>query len=265
MTDSARTTLLQILNLAAVVGAITVNALANLLPLNDRNTGELSALYPNLFVPAGLTFSIWGLIYLLWIVFAIYQARTLFSARKDAFVDRIGPWFFLSGVANAGWLFAWHYERVGLSVLVMLVLLGSLLAVYVRLGIGVEPEAPRGERLFVHLPMQVYLGWITVATIANVTAFLVAVGWDGFGLSDQSWTILLVAVATAITVFMLRTRGDVPFALVVLWAFVGIVLRRLEVDPVPLYPLLLTLAGAMAVILGTIVVQVAGGRGSRRT
>jgi translocator protein len=251
MSSTTKLTILQLLNILAVAGAVTVSALANALPINDRTTGELSALYPNLFVPAGITFSIWGLIYLLLIGFALFQARTLASREKDGFVERIGGWFFLAGVANASWIFAWHYERVGLSVLIMIVLLLSLLATYLRLGIGATP-APPGERFLIRLPISVYLGWVTVATIANVTAYLVATGWEGFGLPDQAWAALMIAAAAAITLVIVRTRGDVAFSLVVLWALLGILIRRLQMDPEPLYPVLVILAASMTAILGAL-------------
>jgi len=252
MSSTTKLTILQVLNIVAVAVSIAVSALANALPINDRTTGELSALYPNLFVPAGLTFSIWGVIYLLLILFALFQARTVASREKDPFVERIGGWFFLAGVANASWIFAWHYERVGLSVLIMAVLLLSLLVAYLRLGIGVTP-APPGERFLIRLPISVYLGWVTVATIANVTAYLVAAGWGGFGLTDQVWAVTMVAAALAITLVIIRQRGDIAFSLVVVWALIGILLRRLEVDAEPLYPLLFTLAIALVAILVALV------------
>jgi hypothetical protein len=241
-------TLFQILNILGVATALTVNALANALPINGRTTGELSDQYPNLFVPAGVTFSIWGLIYLLWITLILYQARTLLSYRKAPVVERIGPRFFLNMLGNAAWLVAWHYERVGISVAIMLFLLGSLLVLYGRLGVG-ERAVSRGERYFVHLPISVYLGWITVATIANITALLVDVGWDGFGLGAQLWTIVLIGVAVGITLLMIQARRDVAFSGVVVWALLGILIRRLSTDPDPLYPVLITAILGIGIVL----------------
>ena len=219
--------LLQIGNILAVILTILINALAVILPLNGKTTQELSDALPNLFVPAGLTFSIWGIIYILWIVFAIYQVRDFF--KKDEidmpFLQQISVLFIVSSIANSAWIFLWHYEYVGLSLLMMIVLLLSLLALYVRLNIG-RSIVSMGERLCVHVPFSVYLGWITVATIANVTAFLVSIHWDGFGISALNWTIIIITVGTLLTILMLTLRKDIAFSLVVLWAFFGIWMKQ---------------------------------------
>ena len=237
---------LKILNLLAFLATIAVNAMANALPINGKTTGELSDMYPNLFVPAGLTFSIWGLIYLLLAAFIVYQVA---APSRDAadFLQRIGPLFILASAANIGWIFLWHYQRVPASLAVMLVLLGGLLAIYLRLDIGVQAPSWR-EKLLVQLPFSVYLGWITVATIANVTAVLVHAGWDRFGASEQFWTVVVLVVASAITLAVLFTRNDLFYALVILWAFIGILIKRLAVDASPSRAVIVTLAAGMAVI-----------------
>src|SRR4030042_324851 len=182
MIKRQKNTLLSILNLIGFLGTLIVNGLASTLPLNNKTTGELSDQYPNLFVPAGLTFSIWGIIYILLAIFVIYQ---LISAiRKDtqtiSFIDKIGVLFFITSIANIGWIFAWHYQVLPLSLILMLILLGTLIAIYLRLGIG-QSNATKTEKYMVHLPFSVYLGWITIATIANTTALLVNIKWDRFG------------------------------------------------------------------------------------
>ena len=238
--------LLKTLNLAAFLATVAVNAMANALPINGKTTGELSDLYPNLFVPAGLTFSIWGLIYLLLAIFAIYPiaAPTRSSAE---FLQRIGPFFILASAANIGWIFLWHYQRVSASLVLMLVLLASLLTVYLRLGTGARTVSWT-ERLMVHLPFSVYLGWITVATVANVTAVLVHVGWNRFGASQELWTVVVLIVAAMITLAVLLTRNDLFYALVILWAFLGILIKRLDVDSPPSRAIVITLAVTMAAI-----------------
>ena len=219
--------LLQIGNILAVIITILINTLAVILPLNGNTTQELSDNLPNLFVPAGITFSIWSIIYILWFIFAIYQARDLFKKEEInmPFLQQISILFIVSSIANSTWIFLWHYEYVGLSLLVMIILLFSLLAIYNRLNIG-RSIGSMAERLWVHVPFSVYLGWITVATIANITAFLVSVNWDGFGISELNWTIIIIAVATFLTILMLALRKDIAFSLVVLWAFFGIWMKR---------------------------------------
>ena len=238
--------LLKTLNLAAFLATIAVNAMANALPINGRTTGELSDLYPNLFVPAGLTFSIWGIIYLLLAVFSIYQIAAPLRSSTE-FLQRIGPLFLLASAANIGWIYLWHYQRVSASLLLMLVLLASLLGIYLRLGIGAGSASWR-QRLLVQLPFSVYLGWITVATVANVTAVLVHVGWNRFGASQELWTVVVLIAAALITLAVLFTRNDLFFALVILWAFFGILIKRLAVDSPPSRAIIATLAVSMAVI-----------------
>jgi hypothetical protein len=241
--------ILQIANIAGFLGMVTVNVLANALPINGKTTGQLSDQYPNLFVPAGITFAVWGLIYLLLAAFTVYQARDLFAGREAGlpFLRRIGWWFFASSALNALWIFAWHYERVALSVVIMLLLLGSLIAIYLRLGVGRPVESPEVKAL-VHVPFSVYLGWITIATVANITAWLVDIGWDRFGLSEAFWTVAMLAVATALTLAVLLTRSDIFYGLVVLWAFAGILIKRLA-EPTPaLQPIVLSLVIGMALI-----------------
>jgi hypothetical protein len=227
MTPQGKKKLLQAGNILAMIITIVINGLAVILPLNGKTTQELSDALPNLFVPAGLTFSIWGIIYILWVVFAVYQAKDLFKKEETPmpFLSQISVLFILSGVANSAWIFAWHYQQVGLSLILMIVLLLTLIAAYVHLNVG-RAAVPLKEKLCVHLPFSVYLGWITVATIANVTAFLVSVHWDSLGVSDVIWTVLVVSVGTLITILALVTRRDIAYSLVVIWALLGIYIKR---------------------------------------
>jgi hypothetical protein len=254
MNGSRRVLPLSILNLLGFVGTVVVNALASILPINDITTGALSDLYPNLFVPAGLTFTIWGLIYVLLGIFAIYPLIP--SIRRDAqkidFVRRIGPLFFISCIANIGWIFAWHYQILPLSLVLMLILLGCLLAIYLRLNVG-KSEATKAERYFAHLPFSVYLGWITIATIANVTALLVDINWMRWGLSQQFWAVAVIIVGIAIALSVLFTRKDIFYCLVVDWALLGILLKRLSDASMPDQSVVVvTIVGVALVTAGVI-------------
>ena len=225
--------LLQIGNIIAVIITIIVNGLANILPIGGKNTAELSDNIPNLFVPAGITFAIWGIIYVLTILFAIYLAKDLFKNEKTTtpFLEKISYFFILTSIANIIWIFLWHYEQVLLSLLAMLILFASLLLMYLRLNIGKEKVSLK-ERIFIHVPISVYIGWITVATIANVTAVLVTIGWNGFGISEEIWTMLVIIVAAIITILMLIKRKDYAYSAVIIWALIGIYLKRSVVDPI---------------------------------
>lgn len=215
--------ILSIFNLVFFIGIVIVNSLAVILPLNNKTIGELSDQYGNLFVPAGSTFSIWGVIYLLLAIFAIYQLVYAFRIKEQnsTFIEKIGWLFIFSSLMNMSWIFAWHYEMVLFSVLIMLVLLLSLIAIYVQLGIG-RLEASKTEKYLVHLPFSVYLGWITIATIANITALLVDINWYRFGLSEPFWTVAVIIVGIIIGLIMIFNRKDIFYALVVDWALCGI-------------------------------------------
>lgn len=210
-------------NVLSVLVALTVNALANSLPLNGQNTGQISDRFQVYFVPAGYVFAIWGVIYLGWIAFALYQA--LPAQRENPRLRRLGYWFALSGLFNAAWLFCWHYNLFGLSVLVMLGLLGTLLAGYLRLDVGRARPGAAG-RWAVDVPFGIYLGWISVATIANVTSWLDWIDWGGFGLAPQAWAVVMLAVASLVGLGMALTRREIAFPLVLAWSFAGIAVEQ---------------------------------------
>lgn len=247
---------LSILNIFGFLCVVIVNALANALPINNKTTGALSDQYPNLFVPAGLTFSIWGLIYVLLAVFVVYSMIIALKAdNRSSFIDRIGILFFLTCIANIGWIFAWHYEIVPLSIILMILLLACLIAIYLRLSIG-QSNVSNQEKYLVNLPFSVYLGWITVATIANATALLVNVNWNTFGLGEQFWTVCVITVAIIIALIMVFQREDIFYGLVVVWALTGILIKRLAVDPTPYYSILITVIAGLILLSLAIIFQI---------
>ncbi|MFN2195534.1 MAG: tryptophan-rich sensory protein [Anaerolineales bacterium] len=215
----------QWVNMLSIVALVVMNILANALPLNGQNTGEISDRFQVFFVPAGYVFAIWFLIYVGLIAFGIYQA--LPAQKENARLRRIGYIFALSCLANISWLFFWHYEQFPLSLLAMLVLLVCLVVVYLRLGIGQTVVSTR-EKWLVDIPFSIYLGWITVATIANVTDVLYYLGWSGWGLSPQAWAVVMLAAAVIITGAMILTRGDTAYALVIIWAAAGIGVKQAD-------------------------------------
>ena len=248
---------LSILNLLGFLSIVFVNYLAVTLPLNNKTTGELSDQYPNLFVPAGFTFSIWGVIYLLLAIFIIYQLIYAFrgDTQNSSFLEKIGILFSVSSLANLSWIFAWHFELVPLSLFLMLILLSSLIAIYVKLQIG-RSDSSRSEKYLVHLPFSVYLGWITIATIANTAAFLVDLGWNRFGLSEQFWAVAVIIIGIAVSLTILFYRKDIFYCLVVNWALLGILIKRLTVDIVPVQSIITVVILGLTVISLGIVVQI---------
>ena len=216
-------TLRQMINVVVVIVTLAVNILANAVPFNGQLTGEISDRFQVYFVPAGYVFSIWGIIYLGLIAFTIYQA--LPSQRENPNLRKLGYVFAVANLANAIWLFFWHYNLFPLSLLAMLVLLVCLLASYLILQIGCS-TATRAEKWLVHLPVSIYLGWISVATIANVTDVLYDLRWDGFGIAPQSWAVLMLVVALFLAMLMALTRRDVAYLLVLVWSFAGIGIKQ---------------------------------------
>ncbi|NPV83690.1 MAG: hypothetical protein HPY46_08945 [Candidatus Aminicenantes bacterium] len=212
---------------------VVVNYLANALPINNLNTGQLSDKYPNLFVPAGFTFSIWGVIYLLLAVFVFFSLKQAITGREvfPAF-KAIGLLFFLTCLVNSGWIFAWHYEQLLLSLLVMLTLLVLLIIIYQRL--SRRPyEEKQHDRFPGRLPFSIYLAWISVATVANTTAVLVGFKWDRFGLSEQFWTVSILGTLTVLTLILILKKRDLLFGLTVVWALTGIIYKRILDTSVP--------------------------------
>lgn len=213
----------QFANLLGAAVALVVNVLAVTLPLNGKNTADISNQFPVYFVPAGYVFSIWGIVYLGWIAFVIFQF--LPSQKRSPRLRSLGFLFALSCAFNAAWLFSWHYEVFGLSVLVMLALLATLIAAYLRLDVA-RARAGALEKWCVDIPFSIYLGWITVATVANIAEWLYSVGWTGFGIDPQIWTLLMLTVATLLGLAMALNRQDSGYLFVLAWAFVGIGIKQ---------------------------------------
>lgn len=219
--DTAR----QLANILSVIVALTINILANALPLNGQNTGEISNRFDVFFVPAGYVFAIWGVIYIGWIAFVIYQAQP--AQKESPRLRNLGYLFALSCVFNAVWLFCWHYNLFGLSVLVMLALLSLLIASYLKLNVGQTPVS-NIEKWSVDVPFSIYLGWITVAVVANISDYLYFINWNGFGIAPQLWAVIMLVIASLLGLTMTLTRRDSGYAFVLAWAFAGIAQKQAD-------------------------------------
>lgn len=218
---------LKILAAITYVAMITVNYLSNSLPINNRGTGEISDAYPNLFAPTGLTFAIWGLIYLLLGGYVIYQF-TEQGRKRDALIKKINLFFIITSLANISWIFAWHYDFIGLSVIIMTVLLVGLIKLADILHDLDGKKTTSLEKLFLSTPFSIYFGWITVAAIANITVFLVSIGWNGFGIPDFVWTIIILFVGALIGILRILKDKKIPYGLVLIWAYIGILIKHLS-------------------------------------
>lgn len=225
---------LKILNLVFFLLMIGVNVLANILPFGIGTTKDISDKYTNLFTPAPITFSIWGLIYLLVFLFILYQL-SIFNNKELArvFVDLIGPWFIISCIMNIGFIFSWHYDVIWLSVLFIVGLLLSLIVITTN----IYPNNIESNSGLSSLPMfantciiafDIYIGWITAATIANISVLLVKNNWNRFGLSSQFWMIAVLIIGALIGILFIAIREKYFSALAIIWAYCGILIKHIS-------------------------------------
>jgi hypothetical protein len=208
----------RVANTIAFIAMVMVNALAVTLPINGKTTKELSDQYPNLFVPAGITFSIWGVIYLSLLTVLLWQ---FFSTRLRKVIESLHWFVAINFLLNSLWIISWHYEFVSISVVIMVSLLATLVAINTKL---MKPN-----ELLPKFSFGIYLGWICLATIANITTLLVSFSWAGFGLCEEWWAISLILIGTLVGVFAMYKLKNSFLSLALAWGFIGIVLKR-EID-----------------------------------
>jgi translocator protein len=251
-TPTASDTYAQIAVVVSFIVTLTLNTLAVTLPLFGRSTKEISDSYPSFFTPAGLTFSIWSVLYLSQLAFTVFQALPPQAANPS--IRKVRWPIVAANLFNASWIIAWHGLVVWASMLLMLALLFSLIVAYNRLEIGVRAASSASVSWLVRLPVSLYLGWITVATVANAVSLFITLGWSDSGLIGRVCAALLVLVAAGIGVAFSLGRRDLGYNLVLLWAFMGIYLAR------PDEPLVVTgvAVGALVVLAGIIVSRLPG-------
>lgn len=212
------------INLAAFACMVLVNVLAETVPLGGNTTGRISALYPSPITPAPISFSIWGLIYLYLAVFILIQ---LITKSDNTATEVLGPWFGISCVANIGWVLAWHFHAMSLAMVFMVVLLLSLVIIEGRLR---DMQGTLYHRWLVRAPFGIYYGWITVATIANVSVWLSSIGFTGWGLPSQLWQTVVLLAGGVILCAGIWVNRDILYGLAGLWAYVGIMMRQFTLD-----------------------------------
>ena len=237
----------QLITIVITLLTIVVNGLANALPLNGQATGEISDRFAIYFVPAGYVFSIWGLIYAGLIAFTIFQA--LPAQRENHIIKKISPAYWIGSIANALWIFLWHYEQFPFTLIVMIAILASLLVIYMTIS-KTRSGMNKTEKTLIALPFSVYLGWISVAIVANVSQVLYFLGWNGFGVSPEIWTVIMLAVAGVLGLLMLFREKDFAYAAVLVWALIGIASKHAPIASVSITAWVVT-AG---LVLGSITV-----------
>ncbi len=241
--------IIKLLILLSYLSMITFNFLANALPINNISTGEISEMYPNLFAPAGFTFSIWGLIYIFLGAYVLYQLgffkynKNLKRSKKDGnnkkknqtkkenlknkdrIYERVGIYFIITSLANVFWIFSWHYDFITLSLLFM----GFILYFLIKIVTVLDKEnVSLKDYFFISLPFSIYLGWISIATIANIAVFLVSINWGGFGISNQIWTIILLFIGASLGILRVIKNKDVAYGFVFIWAYIGILIKHIS-------------------------------------
>ena len=198
--------------LVSVLAMFVVNILSNALPINGITTAAVSDSLAIYFVPAGYVFSIWGVIYL---GIIIYLISMFVNFKKEDMA--IAPYVIVSSLANTAWIFMWHYKLIYLSVIFMLIILASLIVIALKLN---KPEVSSAKKI----PFNIYLGWISVASIANIAGALYTANWNGFGISPEVWSAIMIVIATVLAILAL-IKKNAAYTLVILWALIGIVVK----------------------------------------
>ena len=254
-----KTRLLATFNFLSLVFHLTISYLVQVKVISSQDVGQVSLKYDTVFAPAGITFSIWGLIYIALIAFCIFHLYKAFAEPADSQTNQdtlsIGWLFTINSISTGLWLMAWVNEQLLLSVILILVQLLTLIMISVAANISNAKRSIR-VRVFTHFPLSIYWAWISIASIANISAWLKSTTWDAMGLSEPSWAIILVAVSVVISLFVILFKGNISFGLVLMWALNGIVLKRKSIDPIEFELLINTAYTAMIIILIALLVQV---------
>lgn len=249
---------LAILNTLSLSSLIVISYLAQQNWFSDLNVGEVSAKYETVFAPASITFAIWGLIYASLAAFCIFHIIKAFSddpnEQADTDIMAIGWLFIVNTLATSAWLLAWINEQIGLSVLLILVQLITLILISVKAHVG-NPERPLSTIIFTQFPLSIYFAWICVATIANISAFLVSINWNGFGISESYWTIIMIGVTTMLSLFIIVVRRNFFFGLVILWAFYGIASKRGQIDEVAFLEVINAAWAAVIIVVVSLLIR----------
>lgn len=234
-------------NLVAILAAFFINVYANVAPPSGLTIGDISNTYFSevKIIPANYAFAIWGIIYLGLISLGIYQV--LPAQRHNPIVRRFSYLLVLASLAQIAWVFLFQYRLFALSVVAMLAILLPLIGIYLRSRIGLE-RVSRVDKWLVHIPLSIYLGWISVATIVNVASALYNLGWSGWGINSEVWTVIMLLVAGALAATITKTRADIAYPLVFIWAFVAIAVRQAN------QPLIVVTSLGLAIALGLLLI-----------
>lgn len=248
--------ILSILNFIALLLHVAMSGAVQAKMFNNKDVAEVSNLFPTLFTPAGFTFSIWGIIYIALIAMCIYHIVVSFKYDKQhadhQAISKMSGWFIVNNIATASWLYLWTHLQIALAELMIAIQLVSLIIIHARLDIHIS-NRPMLNKIFTQMPLSIYLGWISIATIANTAVYLTSLKWNGWGIAADTWTLMMIIVAVLLSFAMIFLKDNIFFALVVVWALAGIFFRQHQTY----YPLVDTTALiSFALIVGAILIRV---------
>lgn len=257
-----KTKFLAILNLLAFSFHLIVSYLVQMNYFSVMDVGQVSARYDTVFAPAGITFAIWGVIYLALFTFCFFHLYAAFtkSAIQPANLNtrNIGWYLIVNNLATGLWLVAWVNEYLFASVILILIQLVTLIFISIKADIS-NPDQPVSTKFFTHFPLSIYFAWICIATIANISAYLKSINWSGAGISESYWVIIMIGTATLISCYIIVVRRNIPFGLVVLWALYGIVLKRQQVNPIDFQIVITAAYAAFVLIVLALIIRIASG------
>jgi len=238
-------------NLCTFIVHITLSYLTQFKIINTKDVGEVSDQFPSLFTPSGGTFAIWGLIYVLLGLLCIYHLIISYSKSPEhpanGDLSNMGGWFMVNNLVTATWLLAWTHEQIGFSVLLILIQLISLIVIHKRLHIY-QPQRTVAHKIFTAIPLSIYFGWITVATVSNIAIYLVSIGWKGGGISEITWAQIMIIVVAVIALVVITTRKNIWYGFVVMWGLNGIINKRTAIDAFGYAPVINIAWGAIGAL-----------------
>jgi hypothetical protein len=243
-----------ILNVISFLIHLAISYMVQMKMINSKDVGEISDAFTSLFTPAGFTFGIWGIIYTCLGIFCVFHIVMAYKRNPDNDANKdlhsIGPLFIIINLATAAWLVAWTGTQLLLSIFLIFIQLICLLVIHERLHIHNRLRPP-SSKLATEFPMSIYFGWISLATIANISSYLVSIGWNGWGISDINWTLIMIIVSTVLGLILLITRRNIAFGLVVIWGLFGI-LSKLSNYHLNKYDVLINVSWAGIVVIGLV-------------
>jgi hypothetical protein len=254
-----KTRLLAIMNLIALGFQLLISYLVQVKSFSALDVGQVSAKFDTVFAPAGITFAIWGLIYISLLAFCLYHLYKSFSKGSSCQVNQdtqnIGWLFVINNISTGFWLIAWVNEQLLVSVVLMMIQLFTLIRISIKAHIS-NPDRSIQTKIFTQFPLSIYFGWICIATIANISAGLKSTAWNGMGISESFWVIILIGIATLLSMFIILVRRNIPYGFVVLWALYGIILKRKQVDYQLFEDVINAAYGAFAIILIVLIIRI---------